>query len=46
MRNATVTLFKGGHSPFLEQPALFVRGFEGFVEGLKSDAAPRLALAS
>lgn len=44
MRHATVTLFKGGHSPFLEQPAAFIPAFEAFAAGLEPPA-PRLALA-
>lgn len=31
IKTATVTLFPGGHAPFLEQPRAFVEGFEAFV---------------
>lgn len=32
--NATVSLFKGGHSPFLEDPDAFTRGFLAFANNL------------
>jgi 4,5:9,10-diseco-3-hydroxy-5,9,17-trioxoandrosta-1(10),2-diene-4-oate hydrolase len=31
MKTASVTMFAGGHAPFLEQPQAFVDGFEGFL---------------
>lgn len=45
MRHATVTPFKGGHAPFLEQPAAFIEGFERFAGSLEPTDRPALALA-
>ncbi|HEY0436475.1 MAG TPA: alpha/beta hydrolase [Phenylobacterium sp.] len=35
MRQATVSVFAGGHAPFLEQPAAFLAGFESFLGRLE-----------
>ena len=35
MKQASLTVFKGGHAPFLEQPDAFAEGFQAFVGGLK-----------
>lgn len=35
LRNHTLTLFKGGHAPFLEQPDAFAEGFGAFMNGLR-----------
>ena len=39
MRHATLDTFDAGHTPFLEQPAAFARGFVAFIESLASEPA-------
>ncbi len=34
LKRHTLTVFEGGHAPFLEQPEAFVKGFDGFMKGL------------
>lgn len=43
LRNYTLTVFEGGHSPFLEQPDAFATGFEDFMKGLPSSGGHRSA---
>jgi pimeloyl-ACP methyl ester carboxylesterase len=44
MREATLTLFDGGHSAFLEQPEPFIRGFLAFMATQRAkSAAPDVA---
>ena len=38
LKSYTLTVFEGGHSPFLEQPDAFAKGFEGFMTGLPARA--------
>ncbi len=40
MRRATISVFPGGHAPFLEQPQAFVSGFERFAAGLEAADQP------
>jgi pimeloyl-ACP methyl ester carboxylesterase len=36
LRHHTLTMFEGGHAPFLEQPDAFAKGFDAFLKGLPS----------
>jgi pimeloyl-ACP methyl ester carboxylesterase len=38
MKRGSLTVFKGGHAPFLEQPDAFAAGFAAFAEGLEREA--------
>lgn len=41
MRNARLTPFRGGHSPFLERPKPFAKAFKSFVKSLTNECRSR-----